>query len=392
MKLHEVQGKYSQIRLATPQDNDAILTFLKDIPTEMEGLSFRFERTPDFFRFLKYQSAHTYAFIFNNRDGSMGGVATLSLKYSYLRGLPTPVMYLSDIRLHPKASRITRLQWRSFYTDIVRHAAEIEEFGGTRFLYTLVMDNNRNAIQAFTKGKSDFVYEALSSYDTVHLLARKPWGRAANGAVTSHRAGPEDLTALRAFLHHQNRFKILGHNFGTRAEDGGDELLRRFRDWDDFGVSNFIICRNEAGEILGVVAPWSTDHARRLVVENLPSSLQLVGKSLPLMGRPAVIEGQPLKLLTLTHLEVDPGLSDRLRCEVFRSMVDHMFDVGMATPYHLVAFPDFFDRSLEAGIAGYWYHKTPATLYQVRFAEFEHHALPPGESRRRPPAFEIAIP
>jgi hypothetical protein len=395
MRLGEIMARYSRIRVGTWQDNASILKFLKSIPTTTSEIVFRFERKPDYFRYLRYQSRKPFVFTFHNDDGSLGGVASLCLKNLFFKGQMASMIYMSDVRMSPSLSRRTRIDWRAWYSDIVRHAHEIEEFNHPQFLFTLVMDGNEAPLRAFARGKSDVVYEHFAAYQTVNILGRRPWVKGAKQAWKIRRAEAEDLPALRTFLHKQNVERPLGHHFTLDPweHDGPpvDELQRRLNVWDDFGLDSFVIAENSQGRIVGCVAPWSFDRGRRLIVENLPQHLRILGSAMPVLGRPRIANGKSLQVLNLTHLEVDSELRSETRQSVFASMVDHIWQLPEMKDYHILSLADFEGETLLPALSNYIVQKTPASLYSVT-----HKDLPAFRDetylRSRAPAFEIAIP
>ncbi|MBS1985037.1 MAG: hypothetical protein JST16_12780 [Bdellovibrionales bacterium] len=405
MKLGEILAKYSRVRLATRQDNAAILAFLKAIPTEAGELAFRFDRDPDYFRYLAYQGHRSFVFIFDNDDGSIGGVASLCVKICYVNGVAQPTLYLSDVRISSHISRLARVQWRPWYSDIVRYSSEVEEFEGAQFLFTLVMDQNESALRAFTGGKMGVTYEALAKCDTVHILGRLPLvaaRRAKPKLTANHRvrdARPEDLPRLREFLHNQNATKAFGHHF-TRdswAFDGAearDELQRRLLEWDGFRLSSFIIVENAAGQIVGCVNPWSYDEGRRLIIERVPRALKLLSRVVGLLRGATVTDRRVLRVLNLTHLEIDVALYSAERGEIFNLLLDAVFAKKPFKRFEIISLADFPSDAFVLNLKGYVLHRTPATIYRVTpKGELSVEQAPkPIRSRVATPAFEVATP
>jgi hypothetical protein len=99
--------------------------------------------------------------------------------------------------------------------------------------------------------------------------------------------------------------------------------------------------------------------------------------------------GEPLRVAYLTHLTFSHILADADRLEIFRSMVDMVFDRWCTVDWHCLAFADFVEWNLGRALQGYVQQAVPITIYAV---------LPPGSiaddarSPRfdAPPAFEMA--
>lgn len=406
MKLGEILARYSHVRLGSRRDNEAILNFLKEVPTNTGGITFRFERTPDYFRYLGYQSHRPFVFVFENKDRSIGGVASLCVRTCYIDGQPQSAVYMSDVRLSCRLSRATRLQWRSFYADLVRHAGELEEFEGARFMYTLVMDGNEGPVRAFGRGKSEVVYEPMATYDTVNILGRKPFLRDPLPAAAVARgfrarlAGEADVPRLRAFLQEQNEQKPLGHYFTqkTWATDGSathaDELQRRLHAWDGLDLASFVIVEDAQGRIQACACPWSFDGGRRLIVENMPRSLKALGFMLPFFGRPSVRNGKAMRVLNMTHLEVNSTLDAQVRQEAFALLLAFTWELPTTRGYHVLALADFRSESFGPALSRYIRQRSPATIYRVVHVD-KNAQVPAGSLnpfQGLVPAFEIAIP
>ena len=56
MKLQEIIDKHPRIRRATSKDNNDILDFFDDVDMKGTGINIGYERRPDFFKFLNFQS------------------------------------------------------------------------------------------------------------------------------------------------------------------------------------------------------------------------------------------------------------------------------------------------------------------------------------------------
>lgn len=401
MRLGEIMAKYPRVRVGQRSDNARILDFLGGIPTDAGSIVFKFVRSPDYFRYLEYQGATSFVFLFLNDDGGLGGVGTFCLRTCYLDGVPTPTIYFADVRMSPRLSRRTRVEWRAWYADIVQHAHQIEEFNCPKFLYTLVMDGNQAPLRAFASGKSTVNYRALARLDTVNLIGRRPfsgWRRRQLAAIPGdvRRARPSDLEALRALLHASNKPKHLGFNFTLDpwARDGAaiDELQRRLETWDGLDIGSFWVAVDPTGKLQACVAPWSFDRGRRLRVERLPRSLRWLGRMMPALGRDSIDVGQELRITNLTHLEFSPELTTEARQAWFIRLLDAVWETPQARSSHLVSLADFDESAFGPALSRYVVQRSPATLYEVAHVAEQTTARPSEGPLRARTAFEIAIP
>lgn len=392
MTVHDLVGKFSHIRLADRSDNDAILEFFKTIPMKAQRLSIGFKRDPDYFALLDYQGDKSFVFIFENEDRSIGGVAVYSLGPRFINGKMERAAYLADLRLSPKLSRLTRVQWRKFYNDLVLNSHKISDFDHCRYLYSAILDENADAIQAFTKKRKDVVYRPMAQYNTVSILVRFPFfpqlGRRKSGPRV-RRAEAGDETRLQEFLCQQNRIRPLGSTFGCASSE---ELARRLEVWKDLDLSSFIIAENNDGDIVGCFCPWSDTQARRVFIQNMSKSVQVLAKTLELLGKDRVSENSQLNILYLTHLEIALDRTEEERSLIFSSLLKYLFRQGLHKGYHLISFVDFNSASLLKALnrRSYLYWKTPGTIYQVlhRSHYTKENLIRPS---KLPPSFEVAV-
>jgi len=156
-------------------------------------------------------------------------------------------------------------------------------------------------------------------------------------------------------------------------------------------VTDFLIASVD-DSIVACAAPWSASAAKQMLVSTMPLAMRLLGRvsafvpgGMLRVPRP----GEPLRVAYLTHLTFSHILADADRLEIFRSMIDLVFDRWPSVDWHCLAFADFAEWNLGRALHGYFQQAVPITIYAV---------LPPGSiaddarSTRSdaPPAFEMA--
>ena len=365
---------YPRVRLATAADNQGLLEFFRNSAMNADNISLRFDRSPDFFRYLNIHSQKSYVAIFQNEDGGTGGLASLCLRKNYLSGKPVEAAYLGDLRLSPNLSRSTRLQWRLFYADFLKNARRIPELNNCRYFYSVVLDENKAAMMALTRKNGPIVYRPLARYQTISLIARWPSfsPRKKKSRFTIRQAAESDRDRLREFLTEQHKRKIFGQYYNLDSES--DELARRLNAWDKFSISSFWIAEDFDGKFRACVCPWmGASASRQLIIGKMPLYLRLIGRMLPLFGKRKLATESELKILYLTPLEFDAKLSVEEQGDILTDFLNVIYDSGVTKNFHLISFFDFLNHSLIGGVKdrGFLYQLTPATLYQVLHRDFE---------------------
>jgi len=368
MAWADMLAGFDRVRFATPDDNERILSFFAQAHMNVGGLALRYDRTPDFFAHLRHQGRKFFVLLFLNDDGSVGGVASLSLNPVFVEGRIQWAGYLSDLRTSPEMSRGTRGQWRGLLAFFLQHLHALVATEPCRYAYLAILDANRDALRALGGSRSDLRLRPLVHYEAVNLLARIPllWRAGLGEPGRRFRvrgATPEDLPRLRTFLGRQSQGHLFGFAFGEGAVD---ELDRRLAQWDGFRLDAFLLAEErETGRLVGCLNPWQPRTGRRLVVERLPWFLRLLGVVLPVFGKPGIREGSAVDLLYLTCLEVETRLEPRARRGILALMVAELYDQGLDRQAHLVSFFAFRPLDLGGGLHGYLAQRTPATLYQA---------------------------
>jgi len=394
MKITDLLARYPTARLATPADNTAILDLFERTPMQTSAFAVQYRRRPDFFRLLRYQSDRSFVLIGQNDDGTVGSVGTVSLRPGWVHGQPTTVGYLGDLRI--ALDRMVSRAWRQLFTDLVMRAREIEELADCTHWFTVVMDGNHAARAALGTGRGSRssgrraarpevpAFVPIGPFTMRNLIMRLPlagWSRAdERWSVRDARA--DDRAALTTFFEEENRCLPLGFR---------GELARRMSCWDHLSITDFIYAADDHG-IVGCVAPWSAGLAKQTVVSRIPAPIRLLGRGARFLPAPPVRvpePGEPLRTSYLTHLTFASRLGADARRDVFRAMLDRVFDRARAADWHCVALCDFNAWNLGRALNGFIQQTVPITVYAV---------VPPGNAAAftamedaHPPAFEMAM-
>jgi hypothetical protein len=383
----ELTAAFSHVRRASQADNPGILALLDETAMAAGNLALRYDRAPDFFRFLKCQGDTQVAVVSESDSGKIEMVSALSLRDGLHEGRPVRIGYLGDLRVAPRASRAARVEWRKYYEAFLRTVGRNRDLGGCDFLYTAILKENKAAIQALVRRDRGVRYEPIYEYSAVSMLANRPLAYAARLRRPARTRGyrlesldPANLDELARFLATASAGLDLGYRYPQ-------ELHFRLRAWPGFSLDRFLVARDPAGRIVAALAPWSPGEARRLIVDRLPPSLRVLFRLLGILGLHTVRESEELNICYLTHQAFDPELDSDQRGRLFRAMVDELFARGVFMPYHAVTFVDRPEAPLRPYLKGYVTHETEGLIYQV---SHEGMATGRGSAMGRPLALEIA--
>ena len=366
------------------------------------GLRLRYERGPDFFRFLSMQGEDFRVFLgeepredrppTQQAERSVHLVATFSHRMGYIDGVAQSIGYLGDFRVH--RSRKLPIIWRKAYADLIRNTQIIDEIKNCTRCITAVIDENTPAMRALVepKKKTSFRYIPIDRYRTVSILGKLPWSRLLHRSslhsrtLRARRAEKGDRVRLLAFLDRNAKLRP----YGFPAEI---EMARRERTWPEFSIESFWLTENRDGEILCAFAPWSPSPAKRIIIDRLPSGSAFTLWLAKLFGFYTPRLQEELQITTLTWLETEARLSLADKQSVFRFTLDSFF--CSSTPGYrfnaqnsMIAFCDFDQEPLIGGLSGYITQQIPMTLYEVTADQAKTQAQ---TERLRPSGFEIAL-
>ncbi|HET6283009.1 MAG TPA: hypothetical protein VFH73_18760 [Polyangia bacterium] len=367
MDLATYFARYPNVRFATPGDNEKILAFYRKLSMQGGAFNILFVKDPDYFRFLRYESATHAVGLVEDDDGNTEGMFTFAVRPCYVNGRRESTVHISDLRFSRRRERKTKFDWKMVAVDLCAQSHTITEFAGARYLLGSFVMANKRARQAIASQKTPFDISPIANYKMVNLLARKPFGRRsaqknADLRVDVSRGTAADQEPLRAFLDRQHRRRALGYVF----EGPDDELARRLGSWAEFTMASFFIARDSAGAILGCFAPWDLSPGRRIVVDRFPAVLAAAATMLRPLIKKIPRPGEDLRILYLTTQEIDLDLVPSRRDAVFRALLDALDASGLSNDFHMVALCDYDHDSLLHLVAPrYFAMKTDTMLYQL---------------------------
>jgi len=366
MNLASYIARYPNVRLAVQADNERLLDFYSKIQMQGGLFEVRFEKNPDYFHFLSYESTQRHVGVCENDAGEIEGMFSFSVRPCYLSGKRHHMVYASDLRFLPRRERKGRFDWKRFAFDLCGDLPTIDEFAGSQHMIVAIIAANRRARDAMSSAKAPFENRTIDSYRMVSLLARKPlrWRRRQEAGIHVTQGREGDRDALSAFLDAQNRRRMFGYVFEGQGDD--NELIRRLHSWEGFSMESFLIARDQAGVIVGCFAPWDPSLGRRIVLTKVrPVFAALLGVAKRLVPR-LPSPGSALKILYLTTFEVDSSSPQATREAVVHAILKALHKRGDAKQSHVTAICDYDgDSFLPQLRAHYYLMQTPTLLGQL---------------------------
>jgi hypothetical protein len=347
MKLNDFLKNYPDIHLAQESDNQDILNFFNETSMSGNKVVIGYDRSPNFFDFLKYQSQNYFVF-FTKKEKEITGIATLLLRPGYIHGHKTIVGYLGDLRV--KQSKSAFIMWRDCYRDLINSFHEIEEFQGASHLITAVMDHNRKAQKALLKNTTHFLYHKLCPYEMINILTRNPF-TLNHPHYQIKNVTTDTLAEYLNFLDSENKKKPFGFIYP-------DEFHFRLKHWDHFQLHHCYAVYDQ-DKIVGSFALWSPSVCKKIIIRKLSMDMKLLLSPLKLLN-PPLAEGLDVKFLYLNQLELMNGHEVAIR-----DILHFVFDNKLLKGHHALSLCHFKPQNLDQYLNGFLKFSEPMGLYTV---------------------------
>ena len=367
-KLNDLYKNYPEFRILSESDNDKIMRFFNDSSMETTDLKLRYERSPSFFTFLKYQADDVFVMGGDKDEKNLKAIATMTIRDGYVDGQKARIAYLGDLRV--KGGVRYSMRWQQVFGDILKHSKQMSDVNADYFI-TAVMGGNAKATQALINNKrSPYIYKKLCDYKMVNLVM--PYRKTASlNGVDINRAKEADKQELLSFLAKQHKNKPFGY---TR-----EFFERALSSWDNFSLNSFIIIK-ENNRIVAATATWNPSPAKKIIVESLPKSLRILNKLVSPFTKTSKV-GEELKVQYLNFLTITQK-------EDLKKIIEFLRVESAFKKYDLISFGDFEPFNYRDGLKGIILDSTPLELYMVQPKDR------PREGKlcwTKPPAFEISL-
>jgi hypothetical protein len=371
MDLAQLIEKYNGIRLAKPADERALRTFFNQHQMSTKKISLQYERGPDFFAMMNARGHKSLTFVYENADGALRGVASISYRDGYVDGKLQTVGYLGDLRI--AMDRHILREWKKLYAEIVNLSPELEDTGHATHYLTAVIDENNLARRTLVRNTvGGLAYNPLVPYRMVNIFKMRPWAKSLS--LKKFKLEPlraQTVNEAQEFLNREHSSRYFGEH---------NELRRRLEVWPNFSFGNCTIVRDLKGNIRGFCGYWDNSTLKRTRIFYHSRQLKFLSHALNLPK-----DGQELHFMYMTNFCVDASLPRKDRDLVGQALFDEGYTRFLSSPCNFLSFCEFSIERWSSARRRYLYFTTPMQLYTVT-ASPKIEPLP-----TRPPGFEMAI-
>lgn len=386
MKLDEFLARHPDAILANNSHNEELLRFFSTSQMDGESIAIAYDRSPDFFRFLKFSSPEYYVFCTRDKKKQIAAVGTLIIRDGYINGGLCKVGYFGDLRI--KFDRRVALRWRQFYSDLVVHAHMIDDFSHCKHFITAIMDSNKEALLSLVQSKKNqFFYQKLCPYKMINISLRKPFYPRQRTEFKLETGSDHNQAEVFSFFKKIHKSRPFGFNF---QPDDPSENQYRLAKWNNFRMNDFLLLRDKNNLIISCCALWGPSPYKKIILKKIPWSLkQLLKLQQIFKASPEV--GKELKVLYLTHLNFSDELDENQRNEALEHILEYIDALKIFKNYHFVSLCTFGPWKIEKALKAYLSFSTNLSLYQVVPQDRLEDLLPCAENTAQIPGFEMAL-
>ena len=268
-----------EFQLATRADDAELRAILATTP--MPGrIAVSFRRDPSFFDAAVVDGAfHQVVVCRDQQEGRIVGFGCRSVRQRFVNGHPTPVGYLSSLRLLPEYRRLG-LVARGY-----RFFRSLHRDGMAQVYLTTIAEDNEHALSTLTTGRAGLPeYAFTGRYHTVVIpISRRHGFTCSDSALQVREATALDRDCLIAFLQEAGPARQFFPCLGPADFFEAGSTLR------DLAPADLLLAFRR-GRLVGTLGSWNQQGFRQSVVE---SYARLLGWLRPFYNAWATISGRP---------------------------------------------------------------------------------------------------
>lgn len=356
MHLENLLKNFPNISLATDENNEEILEFFNQFSLKDKSEQVHYHRDPDFFALLKARGSDNLTFLLREDDGSLKGIAAVSLRKGYIKGKEEWVGYLGDLRVSLNRKLIR--QWRKCFKEFLIQSPKLFETHGCKFYQTALMDTNSQSKANLASNKMPGVhYNLLNSYKMVNVV-----GKLGTSTKTTSKIVPySDLSKglkeeLVSFIEERERTLPFGHKFQN-------QLNHRYQKWIGFSERNILALLSIKNEIEGATFFYDPRELKTMSLSHIPSPLKVssfTSKIIPFFYQTQL--PKPNQKLSVIYLENGHAKDPSKENLLYRLSLEYLLK---QPNLNMVALTEWENHPISQALKGFIYHKTPMGLYTV---------------------------
>lgn len=300
---------------ATEKDNEKLLHYFTQ--SSFPGaVTIRMRRMFNFFNQYRIQSPDFVTYMLLNDADEIEAMASIVFREAWIEGKKETVGYATDLRV--STSRRAVLTWSQHFLPVIEEARESR---GCRYIFTSVAQSQRQAYNAFIRPRSIRRrmprYYLFRRFQLVSLHGLWPFHEKPLSTVSIRQATENDFDAMAEFIVTTSKVRPL-HYF-----EDAKTFRAALERWRDLYIENFLIAEDKKGNILGTVAPWSSQQIQKVYAIKYDDSARNLKEILHLfswfgISHPLPRTNSELKVRHLTHLYARNP-------DVFYSLLYHAF-------------------------------------------------------------------
>lgn len=354
MDLKDFLSEYPNLEiLNSSQQNDELLSFMEKSPMRIGGIELLYDRRPIFNRLLQCQCGIYFTLIARGTKKQVMGLFSLSVTKKFIHGEKINCAYIGDFRTD--GSRQAAHLWRKEYARLIEILKKDESIYCPQYFLTAVLKKNVEALRSLASNKPryGFYYHLLTEMDMINVFGHFFWQ--SSSSLKVEEAKSENLSELKKFMNEKEKLK----NFGSIMDSSVDDIwLYREQNWEQFHINQFLIIKNDQGEIKACTLPWDPSFAKRMKVVKAPKWMTWIFKILGLIGFKIPSVGNYLQTIYLTHLNCDESLNSAQVVSSFIQVTQKKFPRA-----HMISFAD--DKNMAKDLSGFILQKVPVQLFEV---------------------------
>lgn len=252
-------------------------------------------------------------------EGQVQGVATFVYQDVWINHQKQTIAFATDLRISPRRQAV--LAWSQLFLPILK---ELISKRKCSYIFSILSTFERRTYNNFVRPRiasnSRPRYYLLSRFQVIGVHGKYPFFNKKLPYVKISPAESNDLPPLIEYLIK----KSVGRPFSYIYNESFFE--NRFSKWPSFSLKNIIIARDYNNNIIGCVAPWSSNQTQHYIPVNYHGFAQTLKSTFAFgsylgISKKLAQPGTPLNFKYLTLLRANnPDIFHSLLCYVFENI------------------------------------------------------------------------